>query len=49
VDELTVHIAPVLLGAGVRQFDASTAGVKLEPGPVQASARVTHLTFRVAR
>jgi dihydrofolate reductase len=50
VDELDVHVAPVLLGAGVRLFEGlSDADVKLEPGPVKASPRVTHLAFRVVR
>jgi dihydrofolate reductase len=50
VDELHVHLAPVLLGVGVRLFDnLPGADVKLEPGPVSASPRVTHLAFRVVR
>jgi dihydrofolate reductase len=50
VDELDVHVAPVLLGAGVRLFDGlSAADVKLEAGPVSASPLVTHLRFRVVR
>jgi dihydrofolate reductase len=49
VEELHVHVAPVLLGAGVRLFDETAAEVKLEAGPVTASPRVTHLSFRVVR
>ncbi len=49
MDELHVHVAPVLLGAGVRLFDESVADVKLEAGPVTASPRVTHLQFRIVR
>jgi dihydrofolate reductase len=50
VEELNVHVAPLLLGAGVRLFEnLSGLGAKLEPGPVQASPRVTHLSFRVRR
>lgn len=50
VDELHVHLAPVLLGAGVRLFDdLSAAAVKLEAGPVSFSPRVTHLAFRIVR
>jgi dihydrofolate reductase len=50
VDELHVHVAPVLLGAGVRLFaNLSAADAKLQAGPVKASPLVTHLTFRVAR
>jgi dihydrofolate reductase len=48
VDELDVHLAPVLLGAGVRLFDGLSAdAVKLEAGPVSASPHVVHLRFRV--
>jgi dihydrofolate reductase len=50
VDELHVHVAPVLLGIGVRLFDnLSDAEVKLEAGPVAASPRVAHLMYRVVR
>ncbi|HEY6003876.1 MAG TPA: dihydrofolate reductase family protein [Anaeromyxobacter sp.] len=48
VVELDVHLAPVLLGAGVRLFEGlSAADVKLEAGPVSPSRLVTHLRFRV--
>jgi dihydrofolate reductase len=48
VDELDVHLAPVLLGAGVPLFEGlSAADVKLELGPVSPSRLVTHLRFRV--
>lgn len=50
VDELDLHLAPVLLGAGVRLFEKlPAAALKLEAGPVAASPRVTHLAFRVVR
>jgi dihydrofolate reductase len=50
VDELYVHLAPVLLGAGVRLLDnLAAADLELEAGPVSASPRVTHLSFRIAR
>lgn len=49
-DELHVHVAPVLLGAGVRLFDGlPDAALRLEPGPVAASPRVAHLSFAVVR
>jgi dihydrofolate reductase len=49
VDELTIHVAPVLLGAGVPLFDRATAArtvlqqVRATPG-----SAVTHLTYRIA-
>lgn len=44
LDELHIHVAPVLLGAGVRLFD------RAEPRPIELvrvveSPRVTHLTY----
>lgn len=48
VGELTIHLAPVLLGQGVRLFDYWTdSELKLEPTEAIASAFVTHLSFRV--
>jgi dihydrofolate reductase len=50
LDELQVHVVPVLLGGGVRLFDDSLPGpVELEAERVVASPAVTHLRFRVAR
>lgn len=48
VDDLTLHVAPVLLGRGLRLFDGVwPAGVELEPCGAAASPRVHHLDFRV--
>jgi dihydrofolate reductase len=48
VDELAVELAPVLLGRGIRFFgDLAHAPVLLDDPAVIASARVTHLRFRV--
>jgi dihydrofolate reductase len=47
VDELQIHLAPVLLGGGVRLFDGADFE-QLELGEVVASPTVTHLTFRSA-
>jgi dihydrofolate reductase len=50
LDELQVHIAPVLLGAGRRLFDRLRPGhIELETMRVIESPAVTHLKFRVAR
>ena len=46
--ELQVHIAPVLLGAGVRLFDGGEQA-DLEIVRVVASPAVTHIKYRVRR
>jgi dihydrofolate reductase len=47
IDELQIHLVPVVLGGGVRLFDgALPAPVELEAGRVVASPAVTHLRFR---
>jgi len=48
LDELSVHVVPILLGAGERLWDGA-GDPKLEPVEVVASPAVTHLTYRVAR
>jgi dihydrofolate reductase len=48
LDELQIHLAPVLLGDGVRLFERiDPERVELEPARVIDSPRVTHLTYRV--
>jgi dihydrofolate reductase len=50
LDELQIHLVPVVLGGGVRLFDGAVpAPVELEAERVVASPAVTHLRFRVAR
>ena len=50
VDEFTLSIAPVILGGGVRLFDAIAPTLEgLSAVDVQASPRATHLTYAVAR
>jgi dihydrofolate reductase len=48
VDEIAIELAPVLLGDGIRFFgEIAHAPVLLDDPEVIASARVTHLRFRV--
>jgi dihydrofolate reductase len=49
VDELQLHVVPVLLGGGVRLFGGPSGDPDLEPVRVVASPTVTHLRYRVAR
>ena len=50
LDELFLHVAPVLLGGGVRLFDnLDGTDPKLEPVEVIESPVVTHLRYRVSR
>lgn len=46
VDELRLHVAPVLLGGGTRLFDDGDP-MALEPATVAESPAVTHLTYRL--
>jgi dihydrofolate reductase len=49
LDELQIHVVPVVLGGGVRLFDgALPAPIELEAERVVASPAATHLRFRVA-
>jgi dihydrofolate reductase len=49
LDELQLHVAPVLLGDGVRLFDDGTGQIELECTRVVQSPAVTHLTYRPKR
>jgi dihydrofolate reductase len=50
IDELQIHVIPVLLGGGVRLFDRVSAGtVELELERVIDSPAVTHLRYRLAK
>ena len=48
IDELHLHLAPVLLGSGERLFE-DLRGLALEPTRVVASPVATHITYRVGR
>ena len=48
VDEIQLHVVPVLLGDGIRLFDTGSGEVKLEITRVITSPAVTHLQYRVA-
>jgi riboflavin biosynthesis pyrimidine reductase len=52
LDELELHIAPVILGDGMRLLDAgldlgSKEGIELTPVRVIATPDVTHIRYRV--
>jgi len=47
VDELSLHVAPVLLGSGTRMF--GEAQLALEPLATVQTPNATHLRFRVLR
>ncbi len=50
VDELTLNVAPVVLGGGERLLDGlDTAAIALECSRVIDAPGVTHLTYRVTR
>ena len=47
LDELRLHLSPVLLGAGTPLFDAGVSPRNLRQVHVRASGHATHLTYRV--
>jgi dihydrofolate reductase len=50
LDEVQLHVAPLLLGGGIRLFDdVGTEQIELEPTSVIESPGVIHLTFRVGK
>ena len=50
VDEIWIHVAPILLGDGVRLFGhEGTASVQLETRDVSQAGQITNLRFRVVK
>ena len=50
LDEIQIHLAPVLLGEGIRLFDhVGTEPIELESTRVIESPGVTHIRFRVVK
>jgi dihydrofolate reductase len=50
LDELQIHLVPVLLGGGVRLFDGlETAAIQLEATRAIVSPTVTHLSYRFVK
>jgi riboflavin biosynthesis pyrimidine reductase len=50
IDEIVVHLAPVLLGDGVRLFGSPGQGrINLERTSVAKSGQLTDLRFRVVK
>ena len=50
IDELSITLAPVLFGTGIRLFDhVDPARVALKQVGAEASSRVTHLTYTAAK
>jgi dihydrofolate reductase len=49
VDEVRLHVVPVLLGDGVRLFDDAPSGTEFELLDVSTSRNATHLVYAVRR
>jgi dihydrofolate reductase len=49
LDELELHVVPILLGGGERLFDGVGPAVKLEQVRVIDAPGVAHLRYRVVR
>ncbi|GAB3457798.1 dihydrofolate reductase family protein [Actinophytocola sediminis] len=49
LDEIHVHVVPLLIGGGTRLFDTLDAAVTLERTDVLVTPAATHLRFRVVR
>ena len=49
VDEIELHVVPILLGGGARLFESVDAGLSLEQRRVIDAPGVAHLSYRVAK
>jgi dihydrofolate reductase len=49
IDELLLHVVPVLLGRGVRLFDNPCPSLELEQTSVVEAPGVVHVTYRISR
>ena len=49
IDELELHVAPILLGGGAHLFDGVGPNVKLEELRVIEAPRVAHLKYRIVK
>jgi dihydrofolate reductase len=49
VDELELHVVPILLGGGARLFDGVGPDVRLDVIRVVEAPKVAHLKYRVGR
>jgi dihydrofolate reductase len=49
VDELSIHLVPVLFGSGTRLTEALPAHIALEPTDVRPTPHALHLRYRVVR
>ncbi len=47
VDEIHVHVVPLLIGGGTRLFDTLPSAIRLERVSAIATPQATHLRFRV--
>ena len=49
LDEIHIDLVPVVLGGGIRLFDALPEPVEMEVVEASGNPRVTHLTYRIAK
>jgi riboflavin biosynthesis pyrimidine reductase len=47
VDELSIHLVPVLFGSGQRLTEALPAHIELEPVEQLTTTGATHLRYRI--